>query len=68
VNLGPARSERIIVREGDTAEMLAVHFSDKHGLKDAVMREQLYNLLVLQMDGLLEKIDEREEEFANQFS
>ena len=65
VNLGPARSERIIVREGDTAEMLADEFCEKHRLKDTVMREQLKKLLVLQMDGLLEKIDEREEEFAN---
>ena len=45
--------------------MLADEFCEKHRLKDTVMREQLKKLLVLQMDGLLEKIDEREEEFAN---
>lgn len=32
------------------------------------MREQLHRLLTIQMDGLLEKITERDEELANQFS
>ena len=61
VNLGPARSERIIVREGDTSEELASQFCDRHGIQDADMREQLHRLLGYQMEGLLEKIDEREE-------
>lgn len=66
VNLGPQKSERIIVREYDTAEALAAEFCDKHKLHDPVLRDQLYKLLLIQMDGLLEKIDERaEDEFAN---
>ena len=39
VNLGPARSERIIVRDGDTSEALAIHFCDKNGIKDPVMKK-----------------------------
>ena len=56
------------MREHDTAEMLAVDFCDKHGIEDPIIREQLYKLLCMQLDGLLEKIDEKDEEFANQFS
>ena len=32
VNLGPARSERVVVREGDTAEAIAYDFCVKHNL------------------------------------
>ena len=70
VNLGPARSERIIVRDGDTSEALAHQFCLQHGISDATMQQQLHRLLTIQMDGLLEKIDEKEEEqcaVTNQF-
>lgn len=32
VNLGPGKSERIIVYDGDTSEILAERFSKSHGL------------------------------------
>ena len=31
VNLGPGRSERIVVYEGNTAEQLADEFTQRHG-------------------------------------
>jgi hypothetical protein len=34
VNLGPNKSERIIVYEGDTANALADQFSRSHGLDE----------------------------------
>jgi hypothetical protein len=40
VNLGPTKSERIVVFEGDTAIVLADDFSKKHGL-DGNMRMKL---------------------------
>jgi hypothetical protein len=44
VNLGPGKSERIVVYEGDTAEGLADKFSNSHGL-DINMRGKLAQLL-----------------------
>ena len=44
VNLGPNKSERIIVYEGDTAEALAESFSKSHGL-DENMKSKLAQLL-----------------------
>lgn len=32
VNLGPGKSERIVVYDGDTAESLAEKFANSHGL------------------------------------
>jgi len=44
VNLGPGKSERIVVYEGDTAESLADKFAINHGL-DMNMRGKLASLL-----------------------
>jgi hypothetical protein len=57
VNLGPGRSERIVVYEGDTAEQLADDFTKKHGL-DENLKEKLVKLLENQIAGLLARIDE----------
>lgn len=57
VNLGPGRSERIVVYEGDTAEQLADEFTKKHGL-DGNLKEKLVDLLEKQIAGLLGIIDE----------
>ena len=57
VNLGPGRSERIVVFEGDTAEQLADDFTKKHGLDDN-LKEKLVKLLESQIAGLLARIDE----------
>ena len=40
VNLGPGKSERIVVFDGDTAESLAENFTKKHCL-DANMKSKL---------------------------
>jgi hypothetical protein len=57
VNLGPGKSERIVVYDGDTAEALAEKFASTHGL-DLNMKGKLTLLLDSQIDGLLEKIEE----------
>lgn len=44
VNLGPERSERIVVYDGDTAEGLAEEFSKKHALNHT-MKLKLIQLL-----------------------
>jgi hypothetical protein len=44
VNLGPGKSERIIVFDGDTAESLAEKFAITHGL-DSNMKGKLAQLL-----------------------
>lgn len=44
VNLGPERSERIVVYDGDTAEGLAEEFTRKHNL-NANMKIKLIQLL-----------------------
>ena len=68
VNLGPEKSERIVVYENDTAEQLAEQFADKHGKRhaagyflidlDTPMKEKLTELLETQISGVLTKIDE----------
>ena len=50
-----------MVCEGDTAEGLASDFAIRHGL-DLVTEEKLAELLHTQIDGVLEKINEEEEE------
>ena len=59
MNLGPGKSERIVVYEGDTAESLADKFAQSHGL-DLNMRGKLAQLLDSQIAGLLEKIEEEQ--------
>jgi hypothetical protein len=59
VNLGPGKSERIIVYDGDTADSLAEKFAISHGL-DLSMKGKLSQLLDSQIAGLLEKIDEEQ--------
>jgi hypothetical protein len=44
VNIGPDKSERIVVFEGDTAEDLASSFCEEWSLSE-VMREKLTELL-----------------------
>ena len=44
VNLGPGKSERIIVYDGDTADSLAEKFAISHGL-DMSMKGKLSQLL-----------------------
>ena len=68
VNLGPEKSERIVVYENDTAEQLAEQFAYKHGKigenelnkldLDTPMKEKLTELLETQISGVLTKIDE----------
>ena len=59
VNLGPGKSERIVVYEGDTADALAEKFAISHGL-DMSMKGKLSQLLDSQIAGLLEKIEEEQ--------
>ena len=59
VNLGIGNTERVVIREGDTAEDIATSFCRKHKLdKDAV--EKMTALLRNQMNNMLEKITEVE--------
>lgn len=64
MNLGPGRSERIVVYEGDTAEQLADDFTRKHGKYsnnlglDSSLKSKLIILLQDQIAGLLARIDE----------
>lgn len=44
VNLGPGKSERIVVYDGDTADLLAEKFAISHGL-DMNMKGKLAQLL-----------------------
>ena len=44
VNLGPGKSERIVVYDGDTADSLAEKFAQSHGL-DSNMKGKLAQLL-----------------------
>ena len=53
-----------MVCDGDTAEGLAADFGARHGL-DLVTQEKLAELLHTQIDGVLEKINEEEEENNN---
>ena len=59
VNLGPGKSERIVVFDGDTAESLAEAFAVAHELDNA-MKGKLAQLLENQIAGLFEKIEEEQ--------
>lgn len=59
VNLGPDRSEWIVVYDGDTAEGLADEFAKTHGLNQN-MKIKLIQLLQNEISGLLSWIDEEE--------
>ncbi|CAD8122345.1 unnamed protein product [Paramecium sonneborni] len=59
VNLGPNKTERIVVYEGDQSCDLAARFAHEHNL-DEFMQEKLKELLDYQISGLLTKIDEEE--------
>ncbi|CAD8101174.1 unnamed protein product [Paramecium primaurelia] len=59
VNLGPSKTERIVVYEGDQSSDLAARFANEHNL-DEFMQEKLKELLDYQISGLLTKIDEEE--------
>ncbi|CAD8110640.1 unnamed protein product [Paramecium primaurelia] len=59
VNLGPSKTERIVVYEGDQSSDLAARFAHEHNL-DEFMQEKLKELLDYQISGLLTKIDEEE--------
>jgi hypothetical protein len=61
VNLGPDRTERIIVYENDTAVELAENFSKVHNLNN-LMKQKLVELLGLEISGILERIDEENSE------
>ena len=56
-----ASSHRIVVCEGDTADSLSAAFCQKHGL-DPQTQQRLAELLHIQIDNVLEKINEREGE------
>ncbi|TNV85929.1 hypothetical protein FGO68_gene4527 [Halteria grandinella] len=64
VNLGTTGSQRIVVYEGDQAEVLAAEFAQQHKL-DAQMREKLTVMLHQQIAGVLEKIDEEQATSSN---
>ena len=57
VNIGPDKSERIVVMEGDSAEGLALKFCEEHGF-DKETEEKLTLLLQNQIANILTKIDE----------
>ena len=61
VNLGPERTERIIVYEGDTAIDLAEKFSKEYNLSP-IMKQKLIELLNIEISGILEKIEEENSE------
>lgn len=64
VNLGTSGTQRIVVYEGDTAEGLAEKFSLEFNL-DESMKDKLTQMLQQQIAGVLEKIDEDEEQISN---
>ena len=59
VNLGNSGTQRIVIFEGDTAEMLAKKFARKHNL-DENMQVKLVSMLEQQIAAVLPKIDEEE--------
>lgn len=65
VNLGPGRAERIVVYEGDTAELLAQDFADRHNLDDT-LKGKLVILLQDQISGILQRIDEEGSNYSNE--
>lgn len=65
VNVANFGIKRIIVYEGDTVESLVANFV-KNCPIDEFMIEKLKHLLQQQMDGVLERIDEDEEQKTEQ--
>lgn len=61
VNVASFGLQRIVVYEGDTVESLVSDFVQKCPIDD-VMVEKLKGLLKQQIDGVLERIDEDEEQ------
>ena len=61
VNVANFGLQRIVVYEGDTVESLVSDFVQKCPIDDAMI-EKLKTLLKQQMDGVLERIDEDEEQ------
>ena len=59
VNLGIGNTERVVIREGDTAEAIAATFCRKHKL-DREAADKMTALLRNQMNNMLEKITEVE--------
>jgi len=57
VNIEDGKTARIIVYEGDKSEDLATKFAAEHNL-DMGMRTRLKDLLDMQINSLLTKIDE----------
>ena len=57
VNIGPSKTERIIVNEGDSSAELAEKFAIKFNL-DYQMQLKLKELLDSQISGLLHRIEE----------
>jgi len=51
VNLGPDKAERIVVFEGDTADDLAIRFSERHNL-NGVMKGKLQTLIHYELSSL----------------
>lgn len=64
VNLGSSGSQRIVVFEGDSAEVLAAEFAARFNL-DNLMKEKLTLMLHQQIAGVLEKIDEEQATSSN---
>lgn len=64
VNLGAAGSQRIVVYQGDQAEVLAENFAHMHNL-DSQMRDKLTVMLQQQISGVLDKIDEEQATSSN---
>ena len=57
VNLKHGMKKKVYVYEGDTAENLAIEFSEENGLDDK-MRKKLQILIQQEIDKLLTKIEE----------
>jgi hypothetical protein len=64
VNLGSSGSQRIVVYEGDSAEVLAADFAAKFNL-DPLMKDKLTVMLHQQIAGVLEKIEEEQAPSSN---
>lgn len=57
VNIEEGKTARIVVYEGDKSETLANKFAEYHSL-DSSMKAKLKDLLDMQINSLLTKIDE----------
>ncbi len=61
VNLGEDRVERLTVLEGDTSREVAQKFWEEYGL-NIKLRDKLQQMLDDQMNGILTRINEEEEQ------